>query len=349
MNWDTPSDWSTIFAIVRTLCRMDQQVISYLSVVLNFCPCIPTSISTPQLKRDLHLLSNSFHHLDIRQRHKASRFDSESAVQKGLHQVLLGGGGGLIDCRGLAGEKDALAEFDYDGVFTEQGFTSLSDLVTHPILVSVVDTDGNLGHVSFSLTVEPSDLSEGLDAKVKVDIPDPNLRAAIAKAIGMLPSAPIVRGNMAALTELDASDASISNLTGLEFATNLKVLYLWNNRISNISAVAGLANLTQLFLERNNISDISAVAGLTKLTRLSLMDNNISDISAVAGLTNLILLHIRGNPISDISAMAGLTKLRWVWGGENNISNISALAGLTKLTKLNLTDNKIFGHITPCG
>ena len=260
---------------------------------------------------------------------------------EGLHQVLLGGGGGLIDCRGLAGEKDALAEFDYDGVFTEQGFTSLSDLVTHPILVSVVDTDGNLGHVSFSLTVEPSDLSEGLDAKVKVDIPDPNLRAAIAKAIGMLPSAPIVRGNMAALTELDASDASISNLTGLEFATNLKVLYLWNNRISNISAVAGLANLTQLFLERNNISDISAVAGLTKLTRLSLMDNNISDISAVAGLTNLILLHIRGNPISDISAMAGLTKLRWVWGGENNISNISALAGLTKLTKLNLTDNKI--------
>ena len=184
-------------------------------------------------------------------------------------------------------------------------------------------------------------MSEGLDAEVEVDIPDPKLRAVIVEAIGVPSSASIVRGQLAKLTLLKATEANISKLTGLEFATNLKVLEVWQNRISDLSPVAGLTNLTQLYLENNNISDISAVAGLTNLTKLSLMGNNISDISAVTGLTNLTLLHIRGNPISDISAMAGLTKLTWVWGGDNNISDISAVAGLTNLTLLWISDNNI--------
>ena len=260
---------------------------------------------------------------------------------EGLHQVLLHGRDGLVACRGLAGEKDARVEFDYKGVFTDEGFTSLSDIITHPIFVEVVDTDGNLDYKHFSLTVEPSDVSEGLDAEVEVDIPDPNIRAKIAEALDVSPSASIVRGQLANLTRLKATEANISDLTGLEFATNLKVLEVWSNRISNISPVAELTNLTQLFLENNNISDISAVAGLTNLTKLSLIDNNISDISAVAGLTNLTLLHISGNLISDVSAMAGLTKLRWVGGAENNISDISALAGLTNIVNLWLTGNNI--------
>ena len=259
---------------------------------------------------------------------------------EGLHQVLLRGRGGLVACRGYAGEKDARVEFDYKGVFTDEGFTSLSDLVTHPIYVEAVDTDGNSGYNNFTLTIEPA-IDDRLDADVEVSIPDANLRAKIAEVLNVSPSTSIVRGQLAQLTGLVATETNISNLTGLEFATNLKLLEVWSNRISDISPLAGLTKLERLIIEGNRISDISAVAGLTKLTRLILMDNNISDISAVAGLTNLELLHIRGNPISDISAMAGLTKLRWVWGGDNNISDISALAGLTKLVNLWLSDNNI--------
>ena len=94
-----------------------------------------------------------------------------------------------------------------------------------------------------------------LEALAEVAIPDPNLRAAIATALGKPQSASIVRGAMETLTELDASDASISNLTGLEFATKLTSLDLGGNNISDISVVAGLTKLTYLDLGGNNISE----------------------------------------------------------------------------------------------
>ena len=71
----------------------------------------------------------------------------------GLHQVLLRGFGGLIECRGLAGDTDALVEFNYDGTVTLQGLTLLSDAVAHRFSVEAVDTDGNWSaYMNFSLT-----------------------------------------------------------------------------------------------------------------------------------------------------------------------------------------------------
>ena len=75
----------------------------------------------------------------------------KASDSEGLHQVLLSGSNGLIACRGLAGEKDAVVEFDYDGAFTAERFTNLSDSMAHPIHVGVVDTDGNVGYASFKL------------------------------------------------------------------------------------------------------------------------------------------------------------------------------------------------------
>ena len=196
-----------------------------------------------------------------------------------------------------------------------------------------------------------------------VAIPDPNLRAAIENELGLASGATITTAHMANLTRLEARNANISDLTGLEAATSLAVLnlgsnsisdispvadltnllelYLWNNSISDISPVAGLTNLTRLSLQANSISDISPVAGLTNLTFLSLRYNSISDISAVAGLTNLTRLALDINSISDISPLAGLTNLMGLFLQENSISDISAVAGLTNLTELALHENSI--------
>ena len=143
-----------------------------------------------------------------------------------------------------------------------------------------------------------------LEVTAEIDLPDPNLRAAVATALGKLSSAPIVRGNMATLTRLDARNANISDLTGLEGATNLRTLNLGNNSVSNISSVSGLTNLTALELWGNNISDISPLAGLTNLQWLGLRGNNISDISSLAanaGLGSGDTVDVQGNSLSYLS------------------------------------------------
>ena len=184
-----------------------------------------------------------------------------------------------------------------------------------------------------------------------VNLPDANLRAVIEVALGKTSGATITVSDMARLTRLEARNANISDLTGLEHATNLRSLNLGvelvegrlinSNLILDISPLTGLSNLTSLDLGSNNISDISLLTGLTNLARLNLSGNSISDISAVAGLTNLTWLFLGANNISDISAVAGLTNLTWLFLGFNNISDISAMAGLTNLTRLLLGSNNI--------
>ena len=166
---------------------------------------------------------------------------------------------------------------------------------------------------------------------VTVEIPDPNLRAAIETALRVSPGTPIVSSEMETLIRLEARDANIRNLTGLEHATNLKDLRLDRNAISDISMLAGLTDLTGLGLDENSISDISTLAGLTNLTNLLIGGNNISDISTLAGLTNLRGLSLYNTNISDISAITELTALTRLWFDWNNISDLSPLVANTGL------------------
>ena len=176
----------------------------------------------------------------------------------------------------------------------------------------------------------------------KVNLPDPNLRAKIEEAIGKGAGDTITVADMETLTQFSARGRRISDLTGLEFATNLTlILNLRDNNISDISPLANLTNLEVLLLEGNKISDISPLSGLTNLKTLDLGDNAISDLSPLANLTNLKTLRLRNNVISDITPMVGLTNLAYLWLDSNAISNISAVAELTNLTELYLAGNPI--------
>ena len=71
-----------------------------------------------------------------------------------------------------------------------------------------------------------------------VDIPDPNLRAAIEGIFGKASGDPISTTDMATLIYFDKKDANISDLTGLESATNLTFLFLWDNSISDLTPLS---------------------------------------------------------------------------------------------------------------
>ena len=174
-----------------------------------------------------------------------------------------------------------------------------------------------------------------------VNIPDPNLRAAIAAELGKASGDPITTSDMAALTSLESRESNISNLTGLKGAINLTRLSLRDNSISDLSSLTGLTNLTYLDLSGNSISDLSSLSGLTNLTLLYLGRNMISDISVVSGLTNLTSLDLGYNSISDITSLSGLTKLTLLFLWDNSISDITSLSELINLTSLYLRGNSI--------
>ncbi len=175
-----------------------------------------------------------------------------------------------------------------------------------------------------------------------VNIPDATLRAAIERALKKSSGAIITPSEMATLTDLDARNQNISDLTGLEYATNLDTLSLSDNRISDISSLQDLTSLIYLSLSANHISDISSLQGLTSLRWLSLDNNRISDISALSGLTSLKVLNLFGTTsISDISALSSLTSLKVLNLGRISVSDISALSGLTSLERLYLNNNRI--------
>ena len=149
-------------------------------------------------------------------------------------------------------------------------------------------------------------------AEAAINIPDSNLRAVVETTLGKGAGEPIASGEMLALTHLEANNANISDLTGLEHAINLNSLLL-----------EGEPDATGNWQNSNSVNDLSPLAGLTRLEVLELWFNSVSDISPLTGLTNLKNLGLVGNNISDISALVANTGLGTgdaVWLAANPLS-----------------------------
>ena len=136
-----------------------------------------------------------------------------------------------------------------------------------------------------------------------VNISDAVLRAAIENDLGKAAGNTITADDMATLHDFRAGNSNISDLTGLEYATNLEGLGLWNHSLSDISVLSDLTDLKSLDLSFNRIEDISPLSSLTNLTVLVLSDNSISDISPLSSLSNLEGLWLSNNSISDLSPL----------------------------------------------
>ena len=204
-----------------------------------------------------------------------------------------------------------------------------------------LNDDAEIGFADFLIFAE--NFGKDVPSPV-VTIPDANLRAVIETALEKGSNAPITEAEMATLDSLDASDADVSVLTGLEFAVNLTYLSLNDNDITDISAFAKLTSLTRLWLSNNSIEDISALSKLTNLTELWLWNNQIEDISPLSGLTNLTRLSLGRNNVTDVSPLAGLTNLKTLILQSNRISDLAPLVaneGLGAGTAVDVTDNPL--------
>ena len=178
-----------------------------------------------------------------------------------------------------------------------------------------------------------------------VSIPDANLEAALRElfeAHNVLgPNQPITRQHMAGIIGLPARERHITDLTGLEYATNIQRLFLSGNQISDITPLTQLTQLQVLDLSYNKISDISPLRALTQLRLLELSGNEINNISPLSGLTRLEELFLHFNKTSNVVPLRALTQLRFLALDSNGISDVRPLSGLTQLMYLFLNLNKI--------
>ena len=174
-----------------------------------------------------------------------------------------------------------------------------------------------------------------------VNIPDTNLRAAINEALDKPENARITQEEMLTLTELFADNRGITNLTGLETATNLRELALRDNLISDLTPLASLTRLRELHLSNNVIFDLSPLASLTALRYIRIHNNLISDLSPLAGLIRLRSIGMSDNPLADLAPLSGLLNLENFHGWGTPVINLEGIAELPKFRSLNVCGSEI--------
>ncbi|MCA9835630.1 MAG: leucine-rich repeat domain-containing protein [Trueperaceae bacterium] len=173
-----------------------------------------------------------------------------------------------------------------------------------------------------------------------INVPDEHLKVEIRNQVNAT-GEELTCIDMQRLIEIDFSNREITDLTGLRYATNLKQIRLFYNKIKSLEELKGLTKLESIDVSSNQISDISPLSGLFSLKQLQLAENEIKDLKPLESLPQLTGLYISQNQVSDISSLAGLTQLSRLYLAYNQIRDISSLSGLTKLAELNLFFNRL--------
>ncbi len=207
--------------------------------------------------------------------------------------------------------------------------------------------------------VERDDQPDGHIPGPNVFIPDPNLRTVVEEILNKTPGATITYEDMAKLNVIEADEREISDLRGLEYATNLvriefrrnqisdlsplrnltklNNIKLRGNQITDVTPLANLKNVDWLGLEQNQITDLTPLQNLKKLTGIGITANPIEDISPLSTLTSLERIDAWRSPIKDFSSLKTLKKLNWLeYGNDRNIDEMPNLEGLTSLTRLEI-------------
>ena len=154
-----------------------------------------------------------------------------------------------------------------------------------------------LGLLFFMAGCSPGPVEETEQVEM-VSFADPHLEQAVRERLEK-PQEEITATDMEHLEELKLLGKGVADLTGLEYAVNLRSLNLRSNAIKDLTPLSGLIKLEDLNLADNAIEDLTPLGELAGLKRLDLNLNQIKEFTAIpwANFTNLEYLDIRFNYI----------------------------------------------------
>lgn len=185
----------------------------------------------------------------------------------------------------------------------------------------------------------------GVTEQEVVNIPDDNLRNELQKAVGK--DVPLTANNLLKIESLNLTYSDITDLTGLSYLKNLKLIDLTGNSISDISELGQLPLLGSVSLRFNKAQSLPDLAPLktTAITQLNLVANNYGNepekIAAISDLTQLTNLELQNTKITTVPDLTKLTQLTTLGVAGNKITDVSALQGKTTLTELSINANQI--------
>ncbi len=197
-----------------------------------------------------------------------------------------------------------------------------------------------------------------------VYIPDESLLTILLERLGK-DATPVYSVELKDMTTFHNENSNLTDLTGLQYAEDLRFLHVFNNEIETLNPLSGLSkleviyagankiiyldfaekltNLKILNLTGNDISVLTPIQNAATLTELKLGNNNINDLAPLENLENLEILEIYQNDIEDedLLSLSELTNLKKLDLMTCDITDITPLASLTKLTHFRLMNNNV--------
>lgn len=175
-----------------------------------------------------------------------------------------------------------------------------------------------------------------------VSFADPSLQACLNQTqFGAPADADITEAQMAGLIAVRCADRGITDLGGMQYATQLRFFDSSGNPVGDLSALSGLTTLTSVTLTDLATGDLNPLSGLTSLDTLSLQGANIADLSPISALTSLRSLTVEGTQVEDLSPLTPLTNLDYLYLPDNQVSDLAPVAGLPLLRTLQFPGNEV--------
>ena len=205
----------------------------------------------------------------------------------------------------------------------------------------------------FSLAALMAALAVHADVTINsTNFPDANFRNYL---LSEYPSGTITTAQLNARDTLNLPYKGISNMTGVQYFTQLKRLDLYSNNLTSIDVsantkliylnlgynkltsinVANNTALEQLYLQNNQLTMRTLwVRGNTTLTGFYCWRDALTSVD-VTGCTALLYLKIYNNyNLTGIYGLADCTNLTWLDVEDTSFSDLSAVAGMTRLETL---------------
>ncbi|MBS7577165.1 MULTISPECIES: InlB B-repeat-containing protein [unclassified Enterococcus] len=169
-----------------------------------------------------------------------------------------------------------------------------------------------------------------------MNFPDDNFRRYVNIYIDANSDGVLSTNEINQTTALDLSYKGISNLTGIQYFTNLTTFNCSNNQLSSLN-LSNLTNLTSLKCSWNSLTSLN-LSNLPSLSSLQAYTNNLSSLN-LSNLPNLTTLNCSNNQLTSLN-LNNFPKLAELFCTSNQLTSLD-LSNLTSLSDLRVNFNNL--------